>query len=42
MFVSTILEKFRKSRSRFSQGSVTVLSNMASYKEGKIKLTLYN
>ena len=31
MFVLIILEKAKKTRLKFSQGSVTVLENMANY-----------
>ena len=39
MFVLTILEKIKKTRLKFSQGSVTVLWKIANYKEERFKLT---
>ena len=39
MFVLTILEKIKKIRLKFSQGSVTVLSKIANYQEPRVKLT---
>ena len=39
MFVLTIFEKIKETRSKFSQGSVTVLSKMVHYKEARVKLT---
>ena len=39
MFVLKILEKIKKKRLKFSQGSVTVLQKMANYQEARVKLT---
>ena len=39
MFVLTILEKTKETRSKFSQGSVTVLWKMVSYQETRVKLS---
>ena len=38
-FVRTILEKIKETRTKFSQGSVTVLWRMANYQETRVKLT---
>ena len=39
IFVLTIFRKHKKTRLKFSQGSVTVLKKMANYQEVRIKLT---
>ena len=39
MFVSTILEKIKETKLKFSQGSVTVIQIMANYQEARVKLT---
>ena len=39
MFVLTILEKIKKARLKFPQGSVTVLSKMSINEEARVKLT---
>ena len=39
MFIVTILEKFKETRLKFPQESVTVLSKMANYQEGRFKPT---
>ena len=39
IFVLTTLEKIKETRSQYSQGSVTVLQNMESYEEARVKLT---
>ena len=38
MFVLTILEKDKETQLKVSQGTVTVLSKMANYQEGRVKL----
>ena len=39
MFVLKILEKVKEKRLKFSEGSVTVLSKMVTYQEGRVILT---
>ena len=39
MFLSTISETIKEKRLKFSQGSLRVLQEMASYEEARIKLT---
>ena len=39
MFVSTILEKIKETKLKFSRGSVTVLQKNANYQEARVKLT---
>ena len=38
MFFLTILEKIKKARLKFSQGSVTVLEKMENYQGARVKL----
>ena len=40
MFIFTILEKIKKTRSRFSQESITVSQKMANYQEAKVELLI--
>ena len=39
MFVLIILERIKRTKLKFSQGSVTVLQKMLNYQEAKVKLT---
>ena len=40
MFALTMLRKTKKTRLKFSRGSVTVLSIMGNYQEATVKLTI--
>ena len=42
MFVLTILEEFKETRSNFSEGNVKVLQKMVNYEESRVKLTKLN
>ena len=39
MFVLTVLEKIKKTRLKFSQGSLTLLWKMTNCEEARVKLT---